>query len=152
MSISINDYLKRISAASTKQKKKTTEDAAPKIDIEAGKAGYAQYLADVEAEKAEKKKAEESKSFWQKFVRNYNNAYNAQNTNNYSLAVDMYAQDKSYMRPSDSWTDEEKWTFGEKYAKNKDDAYAYAEGVNNAIAKAKKEKHLIKDVFPPNEI
>ena len=143
MSISINDYLKRISAASTKQKKKTTEDAAPKIDIEAGKAGYAQYLADVEAEKAEKKKAEESKSFWQKFVRNYNNAYNAQNTNNYSLAVDMYAQDKSYMRPSDSWTDEEKWTFGEKYAKNKDDAYAYAEGVNNAIAKAKKEKQAM---------
>ena len=75
MSISIDDYLKRISAASTKQKKQTTEDAAPKIDIEAGKAGYAQYLADVEAEKAEKKKAEESKSFWQKFVQNYNNAY-----------------------------------------------------------------------------
>ena len=143
MSISIDDYLKRISAASTKQKKKTTEDASPKIDIEAGKAGYAQYLADVEAEKAEKKKAEESKSFWQKFVQNYNNAYNAQNTNNYSLAVDMYAQDKSYMRPSDSWTDEEKWTFGEKYAKNKDDAYAYAERVNNAIAKAKKEKQAI---------
>ena len=115
------------------------------FDLEKGKAGYNQYLADVEAEKAAKEQASKEKKWWEKLLeanaKNYTSLPSDANASAiaFANAVNFYAQDDSYKKPSDDWTDDERWAFGEKYANNKDEAYAFAEQVNNAHAQKSRE-------------
>ena len=110
-------------------------------DVEAGKAGYQQYLADLQPEieaKAAAEEAERNKPFWQKYMESVSFDTATTVSNTMAKAMKTVQADKSYQRPSDDWTEDELYRFGEKYAKDKEAAYEYAEKVNNAHARAKK--------------
>ena len=126
---------------------------AKAIDVEAGKAGYEKYLADVEAFKTAQDNAiaesESKKSWWDK-VSNLilqANQMSATMTDSpastgFNQAVAAYKSipDDYNSKPTDDWTDDERWAFGEKYATNSDDAYAFAKDLNSRKAKEQKQK------------
>ena len=118
------------------------------LDVEAGKAGYNQYLADVEQANATKQAVadkEKNQSWWDK-VSGIILAGNQMGTtmsdnpavSSFNAAVEAYKNMPEDNKPSDDWTDEERWTFGEKYAQNKESAYEYAKQLNIKHAENKK--------------
>ena len=116
-------------------------------DINAGKAGYDKYLADTASYQAELEKRESDKSFWDKASEIILSASKISNTMTndpistaFNQAVEAYKNMPLDNKPTDDWTDEEKWAFGEKYAANAQDAYAYAYQLNTAKAQQKKQK------------
>ena len=58
----------------------------------------------------------------------------------FNQAVETYKSLPEDNKPTDDWTDEERWAFGEKYANSAQDAYAYAKSLNTAKAQEKKQK------------
>ncbi len=122
------------------------EKTTSPIDIEAGKAGYNKYLADLEVAKNEKAANEyQPKNNFEKFIINLSKAAATSGSENPTMqglnnAIADMREDDSYMRPSDNWTDEEKWAFGEKYAQNAEDAYKFAKQLNDAKAQEEKQK------------
>lgn len=120
------------------------ESVTKAVDIEAGKAGYQKYLADLEAAGAKKQKSQENETFLQKIGR-YLGSRGAVDTSlsleqGMNQAIEAYKNDTTHRHPSNDWTDEEKWAFGEKYAANADEAYAFAEKLNTTKAQEKKQK------------
>lgn len=59
---------------------------------------------------------------------------------NVTNVTNAYRNDTSYREPSDSWSDLQKKEFGYLYGRNPDEAWSYAEQVNNSIARAETEK------------
>lgn len=55
-------------------------------------------------------------------------------------AISRGIVDQDYARPGDDWTDEERWAFGEAYAKSSTEAFKLAEEINAQHALTKKEK------------
>ena len=55
-------------------------------------------------------------------------------------AINKGIADQDYARPEDDWTDDEKWAFGELYAKDRASAFNLAEKINNQHAEEKKQK------------
>ena len=120
-------------------------------DIDAGKAGYDKYLADVESYKKAQEQAiaesEANKSWWGKvsdFILQANQMSNNMSDNpavsGFNAAVEAYKNMPEDNKPSDDWTDEERWIFGEKYASDSKSAYDYAKRLNAAKAQQKKEQ------------
>jgi hypothetical protein len=135
--MNITEYVKRLGI----EPKSST--ASP-LDIEAGKAGYNQYLADVEAATTAKQEAKDNESFLEKIGRYLGNG-GAQDTSlglnqGFNQAVEAYKNMPADNKPKDDWTDEERWAFGEKYATNTEDAYAFAKELNSRKAKEQKQK------------
>ena len=138
-STSLIEYAKRLGI-------EIPNTTASPLDIEAGKAGYEKYLADLEAAKNEKKANEyQPKNKFEKFIIKLSQAAATSGSENPTMqglnnAITAMREDDSYMRPSDEWSDEERWAFGEKYAQNADDAFAFATELNNSKAAEKKRK------------
>lgn len=139
MGITLKEYAERLGIGASNKSKTSISP----INIEAGKAGYEKYLADLEAAKAVKASEKENETWIEKLGRYLGSGVS--DTSNplnqgFNQAVDAYRNDNSYMRPKEDWTDNERWAFGEKYAKNQDEAFKYAEDLNNQHAIAKKEE------------
>ena len=117
---------------------------AKAVDVEAGKAGYDKYLADVEAATTAKQEAKDNESFLEKIGRYLGNG-GVQDTSlglnqGFNQAVEAYKNMPVDNKPKDDWTDDERWAFGEKYATNTEDAYAFAKDLNSRKAKEQKQK------------
>lgn len=92
-----------------------------------------------------KKQAEEKDKTWLERL-----AENAVKNGNYSDAdpvsatfiqqVNAYREDTSYREPTDKWSDLQKKEFGFLYNRDPEEAWKYAEGVNNSIASEETEK------------
>ena len=124
---------------------------AKAVDAEAGKAGYEKYLADVEAATTARNNAIEAekagKSWWDKasdFILQSNQMSATMRDNaaatGFNQAVEAYKNMPADNKPKDDWTDDERWAFGEKYATNTEDAYAFAKDLNSRKAKEQKQK------------
>ena len=126
---------------------------AKAVDVEAGKAGYTQYLADVEAATTARNnaiEAEKSKQTWWDKAASIilqANGMSSTMTNDpistgFNQAVAAYKSipDDYNSKPTDDWTDDERWAFGEKYAASADEAYAFAKDLNSRKAKEQKQK------------
>ena len=116
---------------------------AKAVDVEAGKAGYEKYLADVEAATAKQQKLENET--WLEKMGRYLGSSGAQDTSlglnqGFNQAVEAYKNMPDDNKPTDEWTDEERWAFGEKYASNANEAYAMAKDLNTRKANEKKQK------------
>ena len=126
---------------------------AKAVDVEAGKAGYEKYLADVEAATTARNnaiEAEKSKQTWWDKASSIilqANGMSSTMTNDpistgFNQAVAAYKSipDDYNSNPTDDWTDDERWAFGEKYATNAEGAYAFAKDLNSRKAKEQKQK------------
>lgn len=140
----LDQYLQRLGIEGPSATAKAT-------DVEAGKAGYNQYLADIEsfkkAQEETQASVESNKSWWDKasdFILRANGMSSQMSDNpiasGFNAAVEAYKNIPEDNKPSDDWTDEERWAFGEKYSKDKNDAYSFAKQLNNDKANAKKAK------------
>lgn len=128
---------------------------ATPIDIEAGKAGYEKYLADVNAANIEKQNAiaesNANKSWWERkvvpLILQSSQMSSQMNDNpavtGFNQAVEIYKNLPEDNKPTDDWTDEERWAFGEKYAKNAAEAFTFANELNVSKAAEKKRKQQI---------
>jgi len=113
---------------------------------EEGAEGWQKYLADTEA-----KKASESESLLDIWASS--STYDMTTPGGMlSYVVDQKRKDKSYMMPTDEWTDEERNIFGAYYLTDTAKAYEYATEVNNAknLEKEKKQKGVITDSATSN--
>ena len=146
MAISLRDYAKKLGI-------EVPGATAKAIDVEAGKAGYEKYLADVEAATTARNnaiEAEKSKQTWWDKASSIilqANGMSSTMTNDpistgFNQAVAAYKSipDDYNSKPTDDWTDDERWAFGEKYAASADDAYAFAKDLNTRKAQEKKRK------------
>ena len=144
MGINLIDYAKRLGI-------EIPGTSAAPVDKEAGKAGYEKYLADTASYQAELEKriTEENskKSFWNKATEIILQANQISNqmtndpiSTSFNQAVEAYKNVPMDNKPSDDWTDEERWAFGEKYAVNASEAYAFAKQINDSKAQKKKEQ------------
>ena len=59
---------------------------------------------------------------------------------NYWRVVQQYANDTSWKEPTDKWNDDQRNAFGYLYAKDKEQAFQYAQEINEAINAAAKEE------------
>lgn len=136
----IREYAKRLGI-------EVPETKANPIDIEAGKAGYEKYLADVNAAKnvaAESNANQSKRGNFLTFLSQVQQMQSLQSDNpavyGFNQAVETYKNLPEDNKPTDDWTDEERWAFGEKYANNVADAYAFAKELNSSKAAEKKRK------------
>lgn len=111
---------------------------------ETGKKGWEQYLAD---QSSAKQQETEEESFWDKLGR-WLGPTGATDTTlpmgNTAQLTHQIREDTSYTKPSDNWSDEQRYEFGALYLESPEKAYAYAEKTNNANNKAKEEAEIKK--------
>ena len=109
-----------------------------------GKKGWEQYLAD---QSSAKQQETEEESFWDKLGR-WLGPTGATDTTlpmgNTAQITHQIRNDTSYTKPSDDWSDEQRYEFGALYLESPEKAYAYAEKTNNANNKAKEEAEINK--------
>ena len=146
------DYAKRLGIDTNK----SASDSG--IDIEKGKAGYNQYLADSEGERAIVAKADEyanapkwwefgkfveqGKKWWEGLIPTNDDGTINVNAKQQQAEIASEATKLRHERPSDNWTQDEKWQFGILYGENKDRAYEYAKQLNDDYARGKKAEKL----------
>lgn len=128
-----------------------TPESKPSFDIEKGKEGYAKYLADQKALEEKRNaliEANKSRPWWQKAMEIYlegqrmagsDNPYANTFANQFNQAVEYYRNDTSYLQPSEDWSDEDRWRFGEKYATSLAEAEKFAKEVNARITQEKRD-------------
>ena len=116
------------------------------LDVLAGKAGYEQYLADIQSGNDS---TGEKAPFLQQALR-VTSAL-SQGIGKLVREFDSFEDFKSYVtapgekefkRPKDDWTTEEQWRFGQLYSQDKNKAYEYAKQVNDNHAYETKQKDL----------
>ena len=114
---------------------KMYNDRVTNANASKGSAGYQSYLDSLNKETKK-----------DSFVDTLNNSFNplADNplTSMFVDLVNYHKEDTSYMRPNDEWDENEKNAFGELYLESPDEAYKFAEIVNNRRNKAKELEQL----------
>lgn len=114
---------------------KLNKEETKRAKSKEGKQGYDKFLADEESAKADQPSA---------FEDSVNRAFVTSSDNPLSTVISNVIYDKrkdtSYQKPTDDWTDAEKYTFGSYYLENPKSAYDYAIRLNNAKATEKKNK------------
>ena len=114
---------------------KMYNDRVTNANASKGSAGYQSYLDSLNKETKK-----------DSFVDTLNNSFNPLADNPLaSMFVDLvnyHKEDTSYMRPNDEWDENEKNAFGELYLESPDEAYKFAEIVNNRRNKAKELEQL----------
>lgn len=134
----------RIPSQGNTSDKKEEEDKTPTFDYETGKKGWQKYLAD---QSSAKQQEAEDESFWDKLGR-WLGPTGATDTTlpmgNTAQIVHDVRNDTSYTKPSDDWSDEQRYEFGALYLESPEKAYAYAEKTNNANNRAKEEAEINK--------
>lgn len=119
----------------------------PTFDYETGKKGWQKYLADQSSTEQEKAKEKEDEKWWETLGR-YLGSTGATDTTlplgNTGQIINDVRNDTSYTKPSDNWSDEQRYEFGALYLESPEKAYAYAEKTNNANNRAKEEAEIKK--------
>lgn len=114
---------------------KLNKEETKRAKSKEGKQGYDKFLADEESAKADQPSA---------FEDSVNRAFVTSSDNPLTTVINNVIYDKrkdtSYQKPTDDWTNAEKYTFGSYYLENPESAYDYATRLNNAKATEKKNK------------
>jgi hypothetical protein len=112
-----------------------------------GKKGWEKYLADQSSAEQKKAKEKEDEKWWETLGR-YLGPTGATDTTmtlgNTGQIIHDVRNDTSYTKPSDDWSEEQRYEFGALYLESPEKAYAYAEKTNNANNKAKEEAEIKK--------
>ena len=114
------------------------------IDSAQGQKGWQKYLDD---QSSAKQQEAEDESFWDKLGRWLGDTGPADTTlplGSTPQLIHDVRNDTSYTKPSDNWSDEQRYEFGALYLESPEKAYAYAEKTNNANNKAKEEAEIKK--------
>ena len=109
---------------------------------ERSNSGWDKYLTEKEAQK----KQQEDES-WLEAIGRYLGAGTSDTTlpgANISQVTDNYRKDTSYREPTEQWTADMKNAFGYLYSRDPEEAWKYAEEVNNALASQEKAPQIQK--------
>ena len=115
------------------------ESQTPTFDYETGKKGWEKYQED------QSKPKEDDIPLWQEMIiRGFTTSSDNMFNQTFNNVVYDYRNDDSYTKPSDDWSDEQRYEFGALYLESPEKAFAYAEKTNNANNKAKEEAEIKK--------
>ena len=95
-----------------------------------GKKGWEKYLADQESTEQKETEEKENEPWWMTLLGYLGPTGPADTTlplGNTAQIVHDVRNDTSYTKPSDDWSDEQRYEFGALYLESPEKAYAYAE-------------------------
>ena len=129
------------------KKHSNAEAGGTKANTTSGQNGWQKYLDDQASAKQQEAEEKENESFWDKLGRWLGDTGATDTTlpmGNTGQIVHDVRNDTSYTKPSDDWSDDQRYEFGALYLESPEKAYAYAERINKENAKAKEEDEIKK--------
>ena len=129
------------------KKHSNAEAGGTKANTTSGQDGWQKYLDDQASTRQQEAEEKENESFWDKLGRWLGDTGATDTTlpmGNTGQIVHDVRNDTSYTKPSDDWSDDQRYEFGALYLESPEKAYAYAEKINKENAKAKEEDEIKK--------